>query len=62
MTSARNETCWIVLNKHKRDILSEVDLFVDNHRPLDPSRMTGELLRASLSVLSHNVFRARTMV
>ncbi len=50
---------WIVLNKHKRSILSEVDLFVDAMRPLDPFWMTGELLRASLSVMSHNVFRVR---
>lgn len=47
-------------NKHKRDILSEVDLFVDISRPLDPSRMTGELLRASLPVVSHNVFRTKS--
>jgi mannose-6-phosphate isomerase class I len=50
---------WIVLNNHKRSILSKVDLFVDAQRPESPFCMPGELLRHSLSVLSHNVFRVR---
>lgn len=50
---------WIALNSHKRSVLSDVDLFVDATRPLDPFWITGELLRASLSILSHNVFRVR---
>ena len=50
---------WIVLNKHKRSILSKVDLIVDAQRPECPFGMTGELLRHSLSVMSHNVFRVR---
>jgi mannose-6-phosphate isomerase class I len=50
---------WIVLNKHKRSILSEIDLFVDAMRPGCPSCMNGELLRHSLSFISHNVFRVK---
>ena len=50
---------WIVLNKHKRSILNDVDLFADAQRPECPSWMTGELLRYSLSVMSRNVFRVR---
>jgi mannose-6-phosphate isomerase class I len=50
---------WIVLNCHKRSVLSKVDMFVDAQRPEYPCMMTGELLRHSLSVMSHNVFRVR---
>ena len=50
---------WIVLNKHKRSVLNDVDLFVDAQRSDCPFWMNGELLRHSLSVMSHNVFRAR---
>jgi len=50
---------WVVLNKHKRGLLNEVDIFVDIQNPEDPSWMSGELLRHSLSVMSRNVFRVR---
>ena len=50
---------WIVLNKHKRGVLSKVDFIVDATRPVYPLWMTGELLRHSLSVMSNNVFRGR---
>ena len=50
---------WIVLNRHKRSILSKVDLIIDTQRPEYPSWMSGELLRHSLSVMSHNVFRVK---
>ena len=50
---------WIVLNNHKRDVLSQVDLFVDAQRPEYPLWVSGELLRHSLSVISHNLFRVR---
>ena len=50
---------WLVLNKHKRSILSRVDLIADTTRPGYPLWMTGELLRHSLSVMSSNVFRPR---
>jgi len=50
---------WIVLNKHKRGILSKVDLFVDTQRPGAPSMIRGDILRQSLSLMSRNVFRVR---
>jgi mannose-6-phosphate isomerase class I len=50
---------WVVLNSHKRAILSELDLIVDTTRPESPLWLTGALLRQSLSVMSHNVFRVR---
>jgi mannose-6-phosphate isomerase class I len=50
---------WTVLNSHKRGLLNEVDIFVDTSNPVCPSWMSGELLRHSLSVMSHNVFRVR---
>lgn len=50
---------WIVFNKHKRDLLSKVDLFVDTQRPGRPSMIRGDLLRQSLSEMSRSVFRVR---
>jgi mannose-6-phosphate isomerase class I len=50
---------WIALNCHKRSILNKVEMFVDAQRPEYPSWVTGDLLRQSLSVMSHNVFRVR---
>ena len=50
---------WVVLNKHKQKILPSVDLIIDAQRPENPVWMTGDTLRQSLSVLSHNVFRVR---
>ena len=50
---------WIVLNNHKRDVLSQVDIFVDAQRPEHPLWVSGELLRHSLSVISRNLFRVR---
>jgi mannose-6-phosphate isomerase class I len=50
---------WIVLNQHKRSILSNLDLIVDATNPCNPRMMPGALLRHSLSVMSRNVFRAR---
>jgi hypothetical protein len=49
----------VVLNRHKKNILSRADIIVDGQRPEKPVWMNGETLRRSLSVLSHNVFRAR---
>jgi len=50
---------WIVLNRHKRDVLSKVDLFVDTQIPGEPAGISGDLLRQSLSIMSHSVFRVR---
>jgi mannose-6-phosphate isomerase class I len=50
---------WIVLNTHKRSILSKADIFVDTQNPECPCFMSGELLRHSLLIMSHNLFRVR---
>jgi mannose-6-phosphate isomerase class I len=50
---------WIVLNKHKQSILSEIDIIADTQNPVNPKWMTGELLRQSLTAISRNVFRVR---
>jgi mannose-6-phosphate isomerase class I len=50
---------WVILNKHKQNILPGIDLIVDAQRPDNPVWMSGETLMQSLSVMSHNVFRAR---
>jgi len=50
---------WVVLNKHKSQILPSVDLFVDGQRPELPVWMEGTTLRKCLLTLSRNVFRVR---
>lgn len=50
---------WIVLNNHKKSILDRIDLIIDGQNPGHPVWMTGELLRRSLSEISHNLFRVR---
>lgn len=50
---------WVVLNKHKKQILPSVDLFVDGQRPEIPVWMEGTTLRKSLLLMSRNVFRVR---
>jgi mannose-6-phosphate isomerase class I len=50
---------WVVLNKHKQKILPSVDIIIDGQRPDNPVWMTGTVLRQSLKIQSHNVFRVR---
>jgi len=50
---------WIVLNKHKHNILPQIDIIIDAQNPGNPVWMSGDLLRNTLSVMSHNVFRVR---
>ncbi len=50
---------WVVLNRHKREILPSIDIIVDGQRPDDPVWMKGDVLRNSLSAMSRNVFRVR---
>jgi mannose-6-phosphate isomerase class I len=50
---------WPVLNKHKRKILPDIDIIVDEQRADNPSWMKCELLRESLRLMSRNVFRVR---
>jgi mannose-6-phosphate isomerase class I len=50
---------WIVLNKHKMNLLLSIDIIVDTQNPENPVWMKGDKLRQSLTEMSHNVFRVR---
>ena len=50
---------WVVLNKHKKQILPSVDLFIDGQRPEVPVWMMGTTLRETLSLMSRDVLRTR---
>ena len=50
---------WIVLNKHKKNLLSQIDIMIDSQRAENPVWMNGDLLRDSMSVMSRNMFRVR---
>ena len=50
---------WVVLNRHKQNLLPGIDIMVDGQRPEKPVWMKGDILRESLSLMSRNVFRVR---
>ncbi len=50
---------WSALNRHKADILSRIDIIVDEQRPGEPAVMRGDDLRAALSEVAHSSFRVR---
>lgn len=50
---------WIVLNKHKQNILADIDLIIDGQKAENPTWMSGDLFRNALSVMSQNVIRVR---
>ncbi len=50
---------WIILNKHKENLLPDIDIIIDEQNPEKPVWMEGNLLRQSLSEMAHNVFRVR---
>jgi predicted NBD/HSP70 family sugar kinase/mannose-6-phosphate isomerase class I len=50
---------WPVLNEHKRNILAETDIIVDEQRATEISWISGDDLRNSLNLMLKNAFRAR---
>lgn len=50
---------WIVLNEEKKKLLPQIDVIVDQQRPNNPTWMTGDALRKSLTKLSKSFFRVR---
>lgn len=50
---------WVVLNKHKKEIFSNIDVIVDGQQLEVFPWICGEQLRAGLKIMSHNFFRAR---
>ncbi|WP_204273744.1 class I mannose-6-phosphate isomerase [Draconibacterium mangrovi] len=50
---------WIVLNKHKKEILNVIDVIIDGQHEDVYSWMDGENLRAGLKTMGENFFRVR---
>jgi predicted NBD/HSP70 family sugar kinase/mannose-6-phosphate isomerase class I len=50
---------WVVLNKHKKDILPRIDVIVDAQRPEAVTWMHARELHAALDTMSRNVLRVR---
>lgn len=50
---------WVALNRHKAELLPRLDLVVDEQRPDEPAFMSGAELRAALTRMARNAFRAR---
>ncbi|AYL99093.1 class I mannose-6-phosphate isomerase [Mucilaginibacter celer] len=50
---------WPVFNQHKKKLLGQVDIWVDEQRPDDITWISGQGLRNALTQMSSNVFRPR---
>ncbi len=50
---------WFVLNRHKKAILSKIDIVVDGQREADITWAEGDDVRAGLERLARNCFRVR---
>lgn len=50
---------WPVLNRHKKQLLPQIDVIIDEQRIDDIAWCTGDTLRQTLSLMSRHMFRAR---
>ncbi len=50
---------WVVLNKHKKEILNDIDIIVDGQQLEVFPWMDGDQLRKGLKTMGNNFFRAR---
>ncbi|HKK67930.1 MAG TPA: hypothetical protein VJ946_06945, partial [Bacteroidales bacterium] len=50
---------WVVLNKHKQTLLSDVDVFVDGQGPKRYNFAKGDIIRNALRQMGKNMFRVR---
>lgn len=50
---------WPVLNKHKKDLIPDIQIIVDDQRPALPMWTKGDVLRKALREMSQNLFRVR---
>jgi mannose-6-phosphate isomerase class I len=50
---------WQVLNRHKAEILPNIDVFVDGQNPSEPAVTSGTHLREALHEMAHSYFRVR---
>jgi len=50
---------WVVLNKHKKDLLGAIDIIIDGQHEDPAIWMEGDTLREGLAAMGRNVFRAR---
>ncbi|MDR7130935.1 mannose-6-phosphate isomerase class I [Algoriphagus sp. 4150] len=50
---------WVICNKEKKRLLSQVDFIVDQQRSNSPTWMSGDVFRAGLDAMSESYFRVR---